>query len=344
MSEQSFPRRWIVLGAIGLATSVLLTVGIALLGMRGVASANGMPATPTPGRAAAPMLIREIGGPARTPTPGPGGAVAPTLPFDNEPARAMLRPADPGTAPAPAAAAATSLPTTGSLDVPPPTVPPFADRLLPPPALPPAPVLAAGGEGGQPPAVVTATATALPPPTYPPFFRPPAAAVTATAVPAVMPTLTTDTDDLPTVSLVVSDHAIDIGDSVMITVMGSDDRGLSYISWEGIDVTDPAFDKETRNNCGSQRQCARSWSVTATRGGTQTLQARARDSSGQLSRPVSVDIKVRGLQPTSTPTDAPTARPTATAVPPTATPVPPTATPRPASQSTTPRASATPGA
>ena len=96
MTEYSFPRRWVVLGAIGLATSVLLTVGIALLGVRGVASANGSPTTPTPTRAVAQTLFREIGGAFRTPTPGPGGAVVPTLPFDNDPARAMLRSADSG--------------------------------------------------------------------------------------------------------------------------------------------------------------------------------------------------------------------------------------------------------
>lgn len=63
-------RRWVVLGVIGIVTSLLLTVAVALLSSRGVASADVPVAEAArPNRT---TLVREIGGAPRSPTPGTG--------------------------------------------------------------------------------------------------------------------------------------------------------------------------------------------------------------------------------------------------------------------------------
>ncbi|MGE3273117.1 MAG: CAP domain-containing protein [Chloroflexota bacterium] len=72
-------RRWVVLGALGIFSSLLLTVAVALLSTRGVASADVPP--PTPAARSRVTLVREIGGVPRSPTPGTGvTASAPAVP------------------------------------------------------------------------------------------------------------------------------------------------------------------------------------------------------------------------------------------------------------------------
>jgi uncharacterized protein YkwD len=72
-------RRWVVLGAIGIISSLLLTVAVALLSTRGVASADVPQAEPA--RQSRVTLVREIGGIPRSPTPGTGvTASAPAAP------------------------------------------------------------------------------------------------------------------------------------------------------------------------------------------------------------------------------------------------------------------------
>jgi hypothetical protein len=72
-------RRWVILGAIGIVSSLLLTVGVALLSSRGVASADVPQAEPA--RQNRVTLVREIGGAQRSPTPGTGmTASAPAAP------------------------------------------------------------------------------------------------------------------------------------------------------------------------------------------------------------------------------------------------------------------------
>ena len=67
-------RRWVLLGALGITSSVLLTTGVALLGSREVASANQAPAAvAAPNRT---TLVREIGGVPKSPTPAGTGGVA----------------------------------------------------------------------------------------------------------------------------------------------------------------------------------------------------------------------------------------------------------------------------
>lgn len=63
-------RRWIILGVLGIVSSLLLTAGVALLSNRGVASASVPPAEPArPNRT---TFVREIGGLPRAATPGTG--------------------------------------------------------------------------------------------------------------------------------------------------------------------------------------------------------------------------------------------------------------------------------
>jgi uncharacterized protein YkwD len=72
-------RRWVILGALGVASSLLLTVGVALLSNRGVASASTPPVVQA--RQAPVTYVREIGGIPKSPTPGTGvTASAPSNP------------------------------------------------------------------------------------------------------------------------------------------------------------------------------------------------------------------------------------------------------------------------
>ena len=72
-------RKWVVFGAIGIVSSLLLTVAVALLSTRGVASADAAPAETV--RQSRVTLVREIGGLKASPTPGTGTtAAAPAAP------------------------------------------------------------------------------------------------------------------------------------------------------------------------------------------------------------------------------------------------------------------------
>jgi uncharacterized protein YkwD len=63
-------RRWVVIGGIGVITSLLLTMAVALLSIRGVASADvALTDSARPNRV---TLVREIGGVQRAATPGTG--------------------------------------------------------------------------------------------------------------------------------------------------------------------------------------------------------------------------------------------------------------------------------
>lgn len=336
VAELPFPRRWLALGAIGLLTSLLLTAAIAALGLRGVASAD-FQTSPTPRPTSLPFLA-QIGGLARTPTPGVGSNVAPTLPMTEETGRSAPRP----NGEAPVRAPSNSLPSAGSGGSAPPADPPAPGALLgdrgslPPPPVSPASGL--GYSGAAPAQTATPTATALPPPTYPPFLTPTAPTATPTALPvqvAAAPTATAVptvvVDDPPTVSIGLSDRTVDPGDSVSVTVVGNDDRGLNLIIWEGTDTTDVALDREFRYTCDGRTRCSRTWTVTVNRPGIHTLTARAVDSAGQRGRTASIDLRVRNAP---APTDTPTPRPTATPRPANTSAPNPTAIPSPTGSAT----------
>jgi uncharacterized protein YkwD len=75
-------RRWVVLGALGIVSSLLLTIAVALLSNRGTASADVPPADAARAAARGVTVVREIGGaPRSSPTPGIGQvATAPAEP------------------------------------------------------------------------------------------------------------------------------------------------------------------------------------------------------------------------------------------------------------------------
>jgi len=84
-------------------------------------------------------------------------------------------------------------------------------------------------------------------------MAPPAA---ATAVPAATSAAG------PSVSIQVDDDTIDPGDTVSVTVIARDARGLDWIAWEGDDTDDATLESEHRFDCNGQTECANVWTVT----------------------------------------------------------------------------------
>jgi hypothetical protein len=125
---------------------------------------------------------------------------------------------------------------------------------------------------------------------------------------------------VPTVTIQLNDDAIDQGDQVTITVIARDSRGIEWIAWEGDDTDDAELDREHRFDCDGQTECANVWTVTATRAGRHTLQARAQTTDDQRSERTPVELRVREASATA----VPTAPASSTPVP--ATPAAPTAT------------------
>lgn len=141
------------------------------------------------------------------------------------------------------------------------------------------------------------------------------------AGPTQTPAPTVSGDALPTVSIQLSDTRIDPGDSVDVTVIARDDRGVDWIEWREVeddasnDNSDTDFDpilrERRRFDCDDQRDCANVWRVNPSRSGTHVLEGRARDTAGQMAVVARVELRIREGSATSTPTT--TATPTATA-------------------------------
>jgi hypothetical protein len=127
-------------------------------------------------------------------------------------------------------------------------------------------------------------------------------------------------DPLPTVSMQLSDTRVDPNDSVTVTVIGQDDKGLEYIEWRETSNSalndndssddDPELHERHRFNCDNQTQCANVWTVTVTVPGDHVLEATARDNAGQLALVSQVTLRVRGgPTPTASPTVTETPQP-----------------------------------
>lgn len=322
MSDETFSRRWLLLSVIGMLTSFLLTIGIAAFGFRGVASADQRPArqptTERPRSSNPTFLVHEIGGGAsRTPTATAG--TAPTLRGTEEPLLAAFRFVQgPGTNPAPLPTATPEatevpLPPIGSTrNEPavrdPQSAAPTSRPVNPAPVTSSAPARSVETTGLPPVPTSTpvprANSTAVPSPT----IEPPKPTATATsqaarAVPAA--------NRAPTVSIQLSSARIAPGESVTVTVYGTDDSGLDWIAWEGLDTGERSLDRESRENCGDKTTCVQSWTARVSRAGLHKIQARARDGEGLKSEPAIAELRVREISPTATvrvptPTSTPT--------------------------------------
>jgi hypothetical protein len=123
----------------------------------------------------------------------------------------------------------------------------------------------------------------------------------------------------PTVTMQLSDDRVDPGDTIALTLISSDPRGLDWIEWRGDNTKDPELDQSHRFDCDGQTQCANVWNVTVTRSGRQTLQARAQTTDGVRSDWQPMDLLVREASatpaPSATPATTPTTAPTATRTP-----------------------------
>jgi hypothetical protein len=136
------------------------------------------------------------------------------------------------------------------------------------------------------------------------------AAATATATPTAAPE-----DPPPTVSIQVDDTRIQVGQTINITLIASDNKGIEWIQWEGTVIEDDdndnkatgdeELDAEHRHECDGQAQCAFVWQVTPKTPGRFTLRARGRDDAGTRSEWTTVELRVQGSAATATPTPAP---------------------------------------
>jgi len=149
--------------------------------------------------------------------------------------------------------------------------------------------------------------------------------------PTSTPAPTVSGDALPTVSIQTDDDRVDPGDSINITVIGRDDKGLEWIEWREVeddsnnDNSDPDFDpilrERHRFDCDNQTECAQVWTVAPTVPGDHVLEARARDSVEQMATVMRITIRVRESGATTTvtatasPTASPSPSPTATNTP-----------------------------
>jgi hypothetical protein len=156
--------------------------------------------------------------------------------------------------------------------------------------------------GGMPDYVFQAPVMVPPPP-------PVEVAATATATPV-------PEDPPPTVSIQVDDERIIAGQTVSITVIAEDNKGIEWIQWEGTveedddndnkATGDPDLDAEHRHFCDGRAQCAFVWQVTPNTAGRYVLRARGRDDEGNRSEWVKIDFRVQAGPSTPTPTSTPT--------------------------------------
>ncbi|MCC6177076.1 MAG: hypothetical protein IT305_17340 [Chloroflexi bacterium] len=103
----------------------------------------------------------------------------------------------------------------------------------------------------------------------------------------------TPTPSLPNVRIQLSDERINLGQSIELTVIASDDTGLDWIAWKGDDTGDSALDDEQRYDCNNRKDCARTWTVKPTKSGSFDILARARQKGGARSDWVRIELKVR---------------------------------------------------
>ncbi len=141
----------------------------------------------------------------------------------------------------------------------------------------------------------------------PTFVIPP----TATPVPPAAPPPATPTpvpsDAKPTTTLKLDDTSVTAGDTIRITVTGTDDKGVATLVWYATDTSDDNLKNTHTQDCGGATPCRYTFETSTQDTGTITIHAYSIDTAGQHSDEVTEDVKVRAAK---TPTPAPTATPT----------------------------------
>jgi hypothetical protein len=110
----------------------------------------------------------------------------------------------------------------------------------------------------------------------------------------------------------VDDDRARVGQSVKLTIIAQDNKGIDWVEWEGTIIEDdendnkPTGDSELdqvhRQGCDGATVCSHEWNFTVNTPGRFTLRARARDDAGNRSEWQTIDFRVTGNAPTATPT------------------------------------------
>jgi hypothetical protein len=136
--------------------------------------------------------------------------------------------------------------------------------------------------------------------------------IQAVAPGAAPPTVLLE-DALPNVTIQLNDDRINSGQSLTVTLIATDDKGVEEIEWEGTildnendneeadDDTendnratgDKDLDERHRHDCDDLIECANIWTVKPTVTGDFTIRARATDTTGQRSEWKTVELRVR---------------------------------------------------
>ncbi len=94
---------------------------------------------------------------------------------------------------------------------------------------------------------------------------------------------TTVNDSAPTVAIIVNPTTVAQGQFFNVTVIGTDDIGLTAIWWWAANSTDAELNKAHWFSCNGLKYCSYSWLVSTNATGTITLGANSRDTSYPIS-------------------------------------------------------------
>ncbi len=99
-------------------------------------------------------------------------------------------------------------------------------------------------------------------------------------------------DYLPRASIEVKPDNPGVGATFTISVTGTDDVGVSIVSWNAEGSGVPELDGLHELDCGGTTPCTRSWSVVSRVPGNLILRAQVRDTAGQYGEVVRTTIRV----------------------------------------------------
>jgi hypothetical protein len=108
------------------------------------------------------------------------------------------------------------------------------------------------------------------------------------------PTATpTQAATVPDVHIQLSKDTINLGESVDITVIATDPRGIDWVEWQGDGSDDPVLQDAQRFDCDSTTACAHTWTVKPTKKDTVDIRARSREQNGARSDWVRTELRIR---------------------------------------------------